>query len=48
MQATPRRGVACTSLLLPSAPLGARTQAAEVRGEEHGKALEFFRVIHAR
>jgi len=39
--ATPRRGVASTSLPLPCAPLGARTQAAGVRGEEHGKALGF-------
>src|SRR5581483_7904443 len=29
--ATPRRGAASTSLLLPCAPLGARTQAAGVR-----------------
>jgi len=33
--ATPRRGVASTSLLLPYAPLGARTQAAGVRGEDN-------------
>src|SRR5581483_10721204 len=37
--ATPRRGVAGTSLPLLCAPLGARTQAAGVRGEENGKAL---------
>src|SRR5581483_145808 len=34
--ATPRRGVAGTSLPLPSAPLGARAQSG---GEENGKAL---------
>ncbi|HZO74312.1 MAG TPA: hypothetical protein VFB60_19070 [Ktedonobacteraceae bacterium] len=39
VQATPRRGVACTSLPLPCAPNGARTQEAGVRGEENGKAL---------
>jgi len=39
VQATPRRGVACTSLLLLCAPNGARTQAAGVRGEDNGKAL---------
>jgi len=32
---TPRCGVTSTSLPLPGAPFGARTQSAGVRGEEH-------------
>ncbi|HLG64897.1 MAG TPA: hypothetical protein VKY19_23355 [Ktedonosporobacter sp.] len=43
--ATPRRGVASTSLPLPCAPFGARIPSSGVRGEDNGKALAGSRLL---